>query len=222
MLEQEIYKIIHVSKEDMEHYISKMKNNLEILRQHQIPETYPEEVESLHFALASILEPSISREKFIEASAFPLISKDWLTILAKYLSGKKCIEIMAGSGMISYGLKNEGIDIIATDDFSWEISNQWTDIEQIDCLKAIRKYAVERPYIIMSWPEMNAEAFHVLTTMREVNPMARLIYIGEYGGCCANSDFVNAANIIDSDYSRKINEKFQSWQGIHDLVMIIK
>lgn len=151
------------------------------------------------------------------------MSNDWLKILADYIQNEKCLEIMAGSGIITYGLKKMGFDILATDNFAWNDKWQsWVDIENTDCIDAIKKYAVERPVIVISWPEMGDIAYRALKELRAVNPDAKMVFIGEFGGCCANEDFCDTASRIDDEWSIRINKKFLSWCGIHDLTLILK
>lgn len=61
------------------------------------------------------------RMPLIKYSSFILISKDWIKPFAEWIGQRKCLEIMAGHGMLSKALRDEGVNVIAvTDDFSWE------------------------------------------------------------------------------------------------------
>lgn len=223
MDEKEIREILGLKDEDIQKYIKKMNGNLSLLEKHIIPDNYPEEIEMSEYSLLPMLDEKIYRENIIRKSAFPLISKDWLSVLAEYLKGKKCLEIMAGSGMLTFALKEYGIDVIATDNKSWDMDgNIWTEIEELDAIKAVEKYIIERPFVIMSWPEMNHTAHEVVNKMRKLNPSARIVYIGEFGGCCADEDFVKDAENVQADFIKEINQKFKSWFGIHDLVLLLK
>lgn len=217
----QLCEIFHLKTENVEKYIDTMLEIKCNLEKQSLPDTYPEEITLFEYSVASLLNSQIARDEIVALSGFPLISKDWIQILADYLRGNKCLEIMSGLGCVSYALKAHGIDILATDDYSWEFSNKWTTIEKMDCIDAIKKYAKERPYIILSWPEMNETAYLALLTMRKTNPDAKMIYIGEFGGCCASESFVKSVNRIEPEWTVKINEKFLSWCGIHDLVMIV-
>lgn len=202
---------------------SKMEENLSLLRKHKIPESYPEEIGNFGDLLFEGMIVFKLRDEFIKNGSFSLVSMNWVRCLADYLKDKKCIELMAGSGILSYGLKSLGIDVIATDDESYGdyFYNKWTNIEKIDALDAIRKYIKERPYIILSWPEMGSKAYEILMLMRELNKDAKMIYIGEVGAACADDAFADAINIIDADWVREINEKYQSWAGMKDLLLLV-
>lgn len=191
----------------------------------EIPDSYKEVVNGF-----DSIGISAYRNLFIEKQGFALLSHDWINKLVKYINNRKCLEVMARCGSLSKILKDKGVDIIATDDFSWNGNanwnasrNYWTDIEDIDCIEAIGKYGTDRDVIIMSWPYMDDNAYKCLMTMRKINPEAIMICIGEgYGGCTANNSFYDAMKEIDEDDSDKINENFTQWFGLHDRVFIIK
>lgn len=208
---------------DKDSLIDAMKENIEKLKRHEIPITYPNDIKDMNgLLMLSMQGIEFMRESIISLSAFPLIAKDWIKVLAEYLHGEKCVEIMAGSGMLTYALKEMGIDIIATDNGEWEWEHKWTEVKQMDYQESIKCYMKECSYLILSWPEMGENADYALRLMRKENPKAKMVYIGEFGGCCANQEFVDAARIVDREWICKINENFVNWAGIHDKVFILK
>lgn len=59
--------------------------------------------------------------------------------------------------------------------------------------------------------------------MREVNPDATMIYIGEwYGGATASDLFFETANCIDDDSFDIATKNYFSFFGIHDHPYLIK
>lgn len=145
------------------------------------------------------------RSAIIERQGFSLVTKKWITPLVSWIGNKKCLEIMCGCGSISYALQQQGVNVIATDNFSWNEmgswntkKNYWTDIENIDCIEAIRKYGKDIDVIILSWAYMDNYAYQSLLEMRKVNPNAVMIVIGEgLGGCTADDDFFEAIVVLD-------------------------
>ena len=212
--------------EDLENkyddFVNKMTANYELLAAKIIPEAYPDEVEEFSPNLCLMAKAQLTRDDFISKGAFPLIANEWLKPLSEYIGTGKCLEIMAGSGMLTFGLRKLGVNIIATDKQPWKRFANWTDIEKIDGISAIRKYAKGMDYVIMSWPEMGDTANLILQELRAINPSVKLIYIGEPGGCCADTTFIRNLQIVDREITRKINKHFHSFAGIHDLVMIGK
>lgn len=171
------------------------------------------------------------RDIVIYLCGYCLIDKAFASNLAKFINGKKCLEIMSGLGALSYALKEQGVDIIATDikdpeeEFDRE-NREWLSIEQLDCIEAIKKYGSEVDYIICSWPRDNEYLeVKILDTMREINPNCRLIYIGDdIGGCCASLTFFDKA-IPDDDLNLKLIDTgicIKHWNGVHDIIGVYK
>jgi len=203
-------------KDDILHIENQIENK-------QIPESYPE-------YLVNDWNSYSKRTKFIKQIGFSLVSLNWIEPLSKWIGTRKCLEVMAGTGVISYALQQQGINIIATDDFSWKSHEDWegnnrlwTTIENIDAIKAVEKYGRETNVIIMSWPYMDDIALKVLQKMREVNPSCVMIYIGEgCGGCTADDEFYNTMEEIEDDEFEIVVNNYQRWWGLHDYPQLIK
>ena len=215
-------------------YYDKLSKIRSLLEEKKIPDKYPPEVSE--YFLSHYIDQNISRTAFISLSSFALISKAWLKPLTEYIGKRKCLEIMAGSGMLSKGLSDFGVGIIATDDFSWkwdrgeeneestlEADNLWCHIENLDCEAAIEKYGAGVGYIICCWPPMDESMCKALLKMRKVNPECNLIYIGEGpSGCNADDSFFEYATYIKGEAAfRRAADNFQRWHGIHDRLCLI-
>ena len=187
-----------------------------------IPDKFPNEV-------IKSFATMMFRDEVVKLMGFALISNDWVLPLSKWIGDKKCLEVMAGSGALSYALKEQGVDIIATDNCSWNLSDwfdknksNWTEVENIDAIEAVEKYGKEVDIIFMSWPYMDDTAFKVLEKMREVNPNCKLIYIGEgSGGCTANDNFFKSIKIVEEEAFKLAMSEFKNWQSIYDRPMLI-
>ena len=206
------------------------KKILELIDKKEIPDNFDNLKDNVYrFNLDEITQNYIFREQCINKIGYVLLSHNLINVLAAYLKNKKCLEVMAGCGSISKCLKDKGIDIIATDNYSWNNhywfnkNNNWCDIENIDCVKAIQKYGQSIDYIIMSWPPYDSpEANNVLLEVqrinKEFNKNIKIIYIGEgKGGCTANDDFFE--NIMHVNNLKHINKHFYNHFGIHDFII---
>lgn len=207
---------------EMEDGIVRLRENMEKLKNKIIPEQYPDIVDSFQIMDIKIFELGIYRSAFIDEAGYPLVAMNWIKILYKLLKNHRVMEIMAGSGIITKALQNCGCDIFATDNFSFGLWDIWCEIENIDCVEAVEKYGKNLDYILVSWPEMNNTIYNVLRTMRKVNPNLSLIYIGEFGGCCADKNFTESAKIIKNDIIDECNKYFLSWSCIYDRIFLIK
>lgn len=90
---------------------SKNAELLTNLQNHIIPDTYKGVVGIKNLVLM---------KQIIALQGFPLLAKDWLVPLAKWIGSRKCVELMAGCGSLSYVLSQEGVDITPTDNGSWD------------------------------------------------------------------------------------------------------
>lgn len=134
-----------------------------------------------------------------EINGYANLNNQMLDKLSEYLEGHKCLEVMAGTGMLSAALQERGVDILATDKSAPEHNDygeirgipSLCDIKEMDALDAIREHGVDIDYLVMSWPPYNDPiAANCIETLYEVNPDAKILYIGEdYGGCTADDRF---------------------------------
>lgn len=205
---------------------------LDNLRQGNIPNEYPS-------ILSSWTDSGISfrfRDIYIREFGFSLISKSWIVALKdNIIKDSKCLEIMAGRGLLAKSLKDIGVDIIATDNLEWQSGkyypiweSHFTKIEKLDCLEAIEKYGNDVEFIVVSWaPYDESICYDALIMMRKVSPNCKMIFIGEgQGGCTADDEFFEATKYAsDKDEQNKldeINSHYQKFVGIHDCVQIYK
>ena len=171
------------------------------------------------------------RDAIIQKQGFVLLADDWIKPLANWIGARKCLEVMSGCGALAYSLINNGVNITATDNFTWngrsnwrDTDNYWCHIENIDAVEAIRKYGSNVDIIIMSWPDYESDmAYRCLCTMREVNPNAMMIYIGEApGGCTADDNFFHAIDIVDCHEFDEMSDLYHTWSYLHDQLYLIK
>lgn len=214
-----------ISISEREKYVQDMKQIRNELEAHIIPESYPDLVSNFNMMLISSLYPEIIRDEIIKISSYCLISKDWIRVLSSLLKGKRCLEIMSGLGMLSKALQNEEIEIVATDSKEWEFDDgfYWTEVKTMDAISAIEVYGRDMDFIICSWiPYPSDIGRKVLLKMREVNPKLKMVYIGEFGGCCADESFFALCEVEKDNHIYKANQIFKNWAGIHDHIYLLR
>lgn len=144
-----------------------------------------------------------SIERLVYLSSFNLLTTPFLNALSNYIGTAKCLEVMAGNGCIASNLMQRGVDIvITTDKKSGKKYNQvreWCDnIINLDAVKAIEIYGRDIDYLLMSWPPyLDTVDYKCLMTLRKVNPAAKIIYIGEPGGCTGSIEFYDNVSVHD-------------------------
>jgi hypothetical protein len=78
-------------------------------------------------------------------------SRELIEGLRVLLEGKTCLEIAAGDGTLSRFLQERGIQIRATDDYSWSRSIVYPEtVERLSAKQALAKYQPQA--VVCSWP----------------------------------------------------------------------
>jgi hypothetical protein len=82
---------------------------------------------------------------------FCFYSRALIEALAGMIAGRSCLEIGAGDGTLARFLKEQGVQLIATDNHGWEKSVTYPDwVLKLDAREALAKFAPE--VVICSWP----------------------------------------------------------------------
>lgn len=217
--------------EDIKQMQERYGSALEQLRKHQIPESYPEaDRYPFLFGEKSLDEGSLFvREEIIRLCGYSFLSYNWIRPLAEWIGTRKCLEIMCGSGALSFALRTCGVNVHATDNYSWEqqdplwFQKPWIETEKLDCIQSIEKYGKEADLLICSWPYMDDTYYRALLKMREINSDMKMIYIGEPKGMAtASDDFFDTAIEVEDDSFYEAVQNYRSVFSLHDRPFLIK
>lgn len=78
-------------------------------------------------------------------------SRELIEALAGMISSRRCLEIGAGDGTLSRFLKNQGVQLTATDNYGWENAVEYPEwVIKLDARAALTSYTPE--VVICSWP----------------------------------------------------------------------
>lgn len=160
------------------------------------------------------------------------ISAPFLKDLADFTGDAPILEVMAGNGYVSKGLKrlHPQQTIYTTDSKDWthEQNNQTgkrpvTPIEALDAVNAFNKYADEIKYVVMAWsPDKLTVDWDLLQAMRANKNDVALICIGEKYGATGSKQFWDHADYQTGTAVDQLNAHFHPFDLIHDQVYIIK
>jgi hypothetical protein len=156
------------------------------------------------------------------------VNAPYIKSLSEYLHGRPTLEIMAGNGYISSGLRNlrPAQTIFATDSTDWTKENETgkhpvTTIEPLDALAAIKKYGSQVDYVIMSWsPDKLEIDWEVLQLLRKDYPEVKLLVIGEKNGATDSAKFWQNAHLTQDDELKKVNEQLHSFDLIDEQIYL--
>ena len=189
-----------------------------------LPATIEESRELTENIHSSILKDEILRP----ITGYANLNGEMLDKMAEALDGKKCLEIMAGNGLLSRELQDRGVDVLATDKYTISENGYYalrgvdthTQIEYLDALDAVNKYAADVDVIIMSWPPYNNRiSSDVIDALHEINPDIDILYIGEsQGGCTADDLFFEKTYEDYFDLSYDIDDTHVNYSELYDRV----
>ena len=98
-----------------------------------------------HFALTDVLKKDLFMYSYVY--------KDYCESLAKWIGDRKALEVMAGVGWLTKGLREAGVDVVGTDGGTWKTPiPSVCMIITVDAIKAVKK--IDSDVLIMSWPWM--------------------------------------------------------------------
>lgn len=150
--------------------------------------------------------------------------------LADYLNGAPVLEIMAGNGYISKGLRNNNANqrIYTTDSQAWTRENETgkhpvTTIEKLDAISAIKKYGDQVDYVIMSWaPDKEEVDWDVLQLLRHDYPDVKFLVIGEQDGATNSKKFWQEAQLSQDEGLQRVNQQLHSFDLIDEQIYLVK
>lgn len=148
---------------------------------------------------------------------FAIVARNWIDELANWIGDRSCLEIMAGSGWLAKALSESGVDIVATDDLSWDFHKKVDlvfPVEKLNATASIKRYS-DADVLIVSWPPYRGNAIDY--ACRAWGKGIPIVYIGEgEGGCTATDYFFR--HFVEYDNMPYI--PLLAWPGLHDRVMI--
>jgi len=192
-----------------------------------IPETHPYPKKArFDFTFPDVASAFHERQACASRGMFAFVSWDWVKPLVAWIGNRKVLEVMAGAGWLARALSEKGINIIATDDYSWIEKREWelqTEVKKMDAFSAIEIFGEESDILIISWPYMDPSAFEAIRKWNEIRPGGLIIYIGEQeGGCTANEEFFEHFEEVNDDTFNFVIYNYRTWEGLHDTIMLGK
>ena len=171
------------------------------------------------------------RDALIEYfSMYGFVSSDFVRDLSVYTDGQPVLELMAGHGYISAGLKAiaPAQKIIATDNEDWRTqpdptsAKPVTDVENMDAIAALDMYGENVSTVIMSWaPDTTDADWQVLQYIRDNQYRFDFdfIVIGEKDGATDSDVFWHEAELEEV---HALNAHHQSFDLIDERVYLVK
>ncbi|EHN58214.1 hypothetical protein [Oenococcus kitaharae] len=160
---------------------------------------------------------------------FAYIAKPWINDLYTYLDGRPALEIMAGNGFLTAGLRQLQIDypITATDNFDWKLMDRQmtpiTKVVKMDASAAVEYYLKDVEVIVLSWSPQHANSDWLILNFLRVhhffNRGGELIVIGEKNGVTNSKKFWQQAQL---SVPVLLNQNWPRFDLVKDQVFTVK
>lgn len=197
-----------------------------VLKQHRIPKRYPADV-FLPDGSGFSTDFLHVRAEIAEQSGYTVLTGVFIGSLAKWIGSRRCLETMGGCGSLSAGLQQAGVNVLCTDSYKWTdgcpkwFASPWTIVERLDAVEAIKVYGATTDIVICSMPEPNEDCYQALLEMREQNPAAIMLYIGEpRGGANANDAFFAVAKEVVDESFAPVVSSYKTACFLHERPML--
>ena len=176
--------------------------------------TYEELVNLEHFRHWEIYRKHFS---------FSVPDKKSIEKITKFIGKDKVLEIGAGKGFHAYLLSLEGVDIVATDNYSWPAPTygpNFMEIKKIDYKDALEKYK-DRNVLMMIWPPLEGSVGGDMSHTALQNFKGnKIIYIGEEeDGATGTKKFFK---MLKKDWKLVEQVNIPQFWGIHDYAFLYK
>lgn len=148
--------------------------------------------------------------------------------LATFINGRPTLEVMAGNGYVSKGLRDNHQPVIATDSKDWTKENETgrhpvTEIEPLPASEAFAKYRDQVDVIVMAWsPDGLPIDWELLQQIRTADKDYDFIVIGEKYGATNSKVFWDNATLLDNADVTALNKHYLPFDLIHDRVYLVE
>ncbi|MCT0021590.1 SAM-dependent methyltransferase [Weissella cibaria] len=209
---------------ELEQYVLKTYPN-DATKGNALWQTLTELLEDVDFMLRHL------RDALIEYfSMYAYVSNEFIQDLSAYTNGLPVLEIMAGHGYISAGLRavSPAQTIIATDNEDWRTqpdpttAKPVTDVENLDAIAALDSYGENVATVIMSWaPDTTDADWQVLQYIRDNRYRFDfdLLVIGEKDGATDSDVFWQEATLHEV---ATLNAHHTSFDLIDERVYVVE
>lgn len=154
------------------------------------------------------------------------ITQDFVQAIKDEFPDQSFLELMAGNGYLSKGLRDLDMETYCTDDLSWSKYNQtgnlkMTEVESLDALSALQKYGTKVDNVLIAWsPDREDIDYKILQAVRELP--VNLLVIGEKYGATDSKEFWDNATLVDDPRIERINQKYSRYDIVHDQLYLVK
>lgn len=156
------------------------------------------------------------------------ITQELISTWLREFPNRRYLELAAGNGVLSAGLRAAGAEVISTDALTWVAENgtgkePWTKVERASATSALWQYGDQVDAVILAWsPDKDINDVHVLHTIREHFPELDFFVIGDRFGITNSQTFWREAHIAASRPLLRLNQAFRAFDAVGDKIYLVK
>lgn len=150
------------------------------------------------------------------------ITTDLTAAIVREFPNWRFLEVMAGNGYLSAGLRQAGADVICTDSLAWTAENETgrqlvTSVAALDAKQAVQKYGPQVDAVLMSWsPNGVPVDYELLQQLRAMPNAPVLLCLGERFGATNSHAFWTAAHYHNDARLSRINRYLRPFDLMRD------
>lgn len=156
------------------------------------------------------------------------ITQELISTWLREFPHRRYLELAAGNGVLSAGLRAAGAQVISTDALTWVAENgtgkqPWTEVVQASATSALWQYGDQVDAVILAWsPDKDINDVHVLHTIREHFPQLDFFVIGDRFGITNSQTFWREAHIAANRPLLRLNQAFRAFDAVGDKIYLVK
>lgn len=146
------------------------------------------------------------------------------TAFSEWIGNRRLLDPLAGRGWLAKGLREQGVDVIATDDASWIKKRHTflTEVEIMDALDAVKKYAEEVDVVLFSWAPSGKLLWKLVKAVHKHNPNATMVFLSEpEPDISGNDKFYKRTRLTIPDHFGGVHAAYETQGFLHDCPYII-
>lgn len=138
------------------------------------------------------------------------------------------LEVAAGNGFLSYGLRQAGVKVIATDSHTWLSENvtgqtPLLPVATAASATAVWRYGAQVDAVVMAWsPDRDPNDVHVLHLLRRFFPQLLFFVIGERFGATNSQLFWQEAQFVPDRRLLALNRAMPRFDTINDRIYLMR
>lgn len=159
------------------------------------------------------------RRSMCMRSCWFLVSDTELNKLARYMKGKKVLEIAAGTGWLAMQMRLRGVTNYRAIDARcsyYDPKDINYGVEIVDFYSITKQEMAKYDIVVLTWPPYDTSLAY--DVFRKMAKRQTLIYQGEFFGCTGNDEFHEALNnhCVELAGFKNLMDDSPQWCGIRD------